>query len=283
MLSSQHRPFYAYNEATAPQKCNALLGIWRGFLGHVFHSDLLLLRFQWPRGVAYEPGQPWMHEAFETIAQALLLAATRLLDLSTAELQAGWSYTIAVSQMLSALPEDRPVIYFFLFDTLSGGAGYATQVGTYVDELLIESQRMLDHCPEQCERSCYRCLRTYYNRIHHHLLDRRLAGRLLHAIVSGQPPEISPVAQQAAQLEMLQRYLELAGVLCQREEQWREGTVPLLLEGKLAVGVYPVQQDRQGMGHPLDALPASQVRLLSDYALAHELPHIAESLLVFLR
>ncbi len=276
------RPFHVLNRATAPLKCNVSEGVWRGFLGHIFHSDLLLLRFQWPRGVAYQPSQPWMHDAFETITQAFLLAATRLLDISTTELQAGWSYTIAVSPAMPAGTEDRPVVYFFLFDTLSGGAGYATQIGQYIDRLLVEAQSILDHCPDQCEQSCYRCLRTYHNRIQHHRLDRRLAGTLLRAIVNGRTPEASTVAQQVAQLEMLQRYLELVGVECRHEEMWQGVTVPLLLkttQGNQAIGVYPVQQDRQVVRHPLDMLPANRVSLFSDYELAHDLPHIAESLL----
>lgn len=283
LQKAHERPFHLLNQATAPQKCNTPDGIWRGFLGHLFHSDLLLLRFQWPEGVAYESGQTWMHDAFVTLTQALVLAATRLLDISTSELQAGWSYTIAASRTPSDPKDSRPVVYFFLFDTLSGGAGYATQVGAHVDRLLLEAQRILDDCPDECEQSCYRCLRAYQNRMYHHRLDRHLAGTLLRAIVSGQPPETTSVAQQVVQLEMLQRYLELAGRLCQREVKWRGVMVPLLVKttsGDVAVGTYPVQQDRQIVKHPLDALPASQGMVLSTYALVHDLPHIAELLLL---
>jgi len=67
----------------APRKCTGPDGIWRGYLGHIFHSDLLLLRFHWPADVAYDVGHPWMRDALDTIAQALLLAATRLLDIAT--------------------------------------------------------------------------------------------------------------------------------------------------------------------------------------------------------
>ncbi len=93
-----------------------------------------------------------MRDALDTLAQALLLATTRLLDISTSELQAGWSYSIAAQHDAA---QER-VAYLFLFDTLSGGAGYATQSGQYIEHILRETQAILDTCPDQCEQSCYR-------------------------------------------------------------------------------------------------------------------------------
>jgi len=46
-----------------------------------------------------------------------------------------------------------------------------------------------------------------------------------------------------------------------------------------AIGTYPVQQERQLVTHSLDRLPAKQVRLFSDYELAHDLPKVAQLLL----
>ncbi len=276
------RPFLLPKWA-GPPKCNGSDGIWHGYLGHTFHSDLLLLRFLWPTGVSYEVGQFWMRDALDTLAQALLLAATRLLDIATTELQVGWSYTIAApgtAGVEAALPR---MADFFLFDTLSGGAGYATQVGQYVEPLLASTQRILDTCPEHCERSYYRCLRTYLNRMIHQRLDRHLASTLLRAIVNGKAPAKLPISQQAEQLEMLRQFLELAGTVeCQREVELHGIPVPLLVRTShesYAIGTYPVQQDRQAVGHALDALPTKQVRLFSDYELVHNLPTIAQSLL----
>ncbi len=274
------RPFLVPTWISTSGKCNGLEGIWHGYLGHTFHSDLLLIRFLWPISVNYQVGERWMRDALDTIAQALLLAATRLLDIAASELQVGWNYTIAAP----GSPPPPRMADFFLFDTLSGGAGYATQVGQHIDTLLSQAQYILDTCPEQCERSCYRCLRTYTNRIIHQRLDRRLAGTLLRAIVSGKAPDTLPLAQQAQQLDLLRQFLELTGggVECQRESVQHGISVPLLLrtsQGSSAIGVYPVQQNRQVIQHPLDALPKSQVQLFSDYELMHNLPNIAQLLL----
>ena len=54
------RPFLVPGWIAAPRKCSGLDGIWHGYLGHTFHSDLLLLRFLWPKDVAFQLGHPWM-------------------------------------------------------------------------------------------------------------------------------------------------------------------------------------------------------------------------------
>ena len=279
---SHDRPFLVPGWMTASRKCYGSDGIWRGYLGHTFHSDLLLLRFRWPDKVAYHVGHPWMRDALDTIAQAILLAATRLLDIATSDLQVGWSYTVAAPRIDAAQHVPPRMADFFVFDTLSGGAGFATQVGQYIESLLSLTYDILTSCPEQCERSCYRCLRTYTNRIIHSHLDRNLGGILLRSILDGQAPATLSLAQQAAQLDMLRQFLELAGVPCECEGIVHGIQVPLLvktLRGTFAVGTYPIQQELQKAKHPLDALPERHVRLFSDYELAHDLPNIAQPLL----
>jgi hypothetical protein len=275
---NHQRPFLIPPWMSAARLCTGPQGIWQGYLGHVFYSDLLMLRLQWPTGVAYQIGSPWMRDALDTLAQAFLLAATRLLDISTSELQAGWSYSTTAQENL----QER-VAYLFLFDTLSGGAGYATQVGQHIERLLKETQNILADCPDQCERSCYRCLRTYQNRMLHHRLDRQLAGTLLKSIVSGLASEAFSVARQIEELQMLQHYFELNGAICQQSVVIQGVTVPLQVkaQGKtLLLGAYPVQQDLQVNKHPLSALSGTQVQCFNDYELAHNLPQIAQTLLL---
>ena len=279
---SHDRPFLVPGWMTASRKCYGSDGIWRGYLGHTFHSDLLLLRFRWPDKVAYHVGHPWMRDALDTISQAILLAATRLLDIATSDLQVGWSYTVAAPQADASQNVPPRMADFFVFDTLSGGAGYSTQVGHHIESLLSLTHRILTSCPEQCDRSCYRCLRTYTNRIIHSHLNRYLGGILLRSILDGQAPATLTIAQQARQLDMLRQFLELAGMPCECEDMLNGIQVPLLVKtmrGTYAVGTYPIQQELQKKKHPLDALPERQVRLFSDYELAHDLPNVAKLLL----
>lgn len=274
---SHNRPFLT--PPWLPSKCAGKDGIWHGVLGNVFHSDLLLVRFRWPLGLAYDIGAPWMREACESLAQALAIAATRILDIATTELLVGWTYTQAGLGRDDA--SDVRTVDFYLFDTLSGGAGYANQMGSRVFSLLARAQYVLDECPERCERSCYRCLRSYENRVLHDRLDRKLAGELLRAIVSGDPPAAGSVEEQASQLSPLATFLDLAGISSSLSMTWSGVHVPLLVRsphGEIAVGVRPVLHDPQVVGHPLDRLSDTQRLIVSDYQLSRDLPGVAKLL-----
>jgi Distinct helicase family with a unique C-terminal domain including a metal-binding cysteine cluster len=281
LQQAHERPFLIQNWSSTTPRCTAPDGIWHGYLGHTFYSDLFMLRIQWPDGVNFQLGAPWMRDALDTLTQAFQLATTRYLDISTTELQAGWSYSIAAQPDTSSNNDTARTAYIFLYDTLSGGAGYATQAGQNIEQLLIETQNILDNCPDQCERSCYHCLRTYYNRMQHHHLDRRLAGTLLHSLKTGLPPAHFSVEQQVEKLQLLKNYLELSGLQCQSNHRLGNVTIPLLVERghtHLAIGTYPVQQDESVIEHPLYAQTAMDVRIFSDYDLAHRLPEKANSL-----
>lgn len=269
LTRSHGRPFLTPRWVAS--QCTGKAGIWHGALGHIFHSDLLLMRLRWQSGLAYEVGAAWMREACESLAQALAIAATRMLDIASTELRAGWSYTQAI------LHPNARMVDFYLFDTLSGGAGYAGQVGSHVPDLIEHTQHFLDDCPEHCERSCYRCLRSYENRMLHERLDRRLAGALLRTIVSGTLPEPRSIVEQAQQLTPLAKFLELAGTYTVLQGQQANTTVPLLVHtpnGRpIAVGVRSVLRDFHNASQALDQL--RDTVLVNDYQLARDLPGVA--------
>jgi hypothetical protein len=79
----------------------------------------------------------------------------------------------------------------FLYDTLSGGAGFTRQVGVRFPEVFAEALRLLESCPDRCDRSCYRCLRSYKNKFDHDLLDRRIGSYLMRYLATGvvAPPD----------------------------------------------------------------------------------------------
>jgi hypothetical protein len=60
----------------------------------------------------------------------------------------------------------------FLYDTLPGGAGFSTQLAGRGLELFREALSLMKTCPEDCDASCYRCLRSFKNKFEHSLLDR---------------------------------------------------------------------------------------------------------------
>ena len=54
-----------------------------------------------------------------------------------------------------------------------------------------EALRILEGCPEGCDRSCYRCLRSYKNKFEHDLLDRHLGAALLRYVLYGELPTVN--------------------------------------------------------------------------------------------
>ena len=76
----------------------------------------------------------------------------------------------------------------YLYDTLSGGAGFARRAGELGLAVFEEALHILEACPESCDRSCYRCLRSYKNKFEHDLLDRHLGASLLRYLIYGSYP-----------------------------------------------------------------------------------------------
>jgi hypothetical protein len=46
-------------------------------------------------------------------------------------------------------------------------------------------------CPEDCDVSCYRCLRSFKNKFEHSLLDRHVGAELLEYVLNGEQPEFN--------------------------------------------------------------------------------------------
>ncbi len=120
-------------------------------------------------------GETITQTALRTLAEALARAACDLLEIEPGEVQAEYR---------PALSQDGKLGYeteIFLYDTLPGGAGFAqaaAQAGRAIFDLALER---MSACPEgtNCDLSCYRCLRTFRNRIDHSTLDRHTGRALL--------------------------------------------------------------------------------------------------------
>ena len=68
--------------------------------------------------------------------------------------------------------------------------------------LFNDALGILASCPANCDASCYRCIRSFRNKLDHRLLDRHLGAQLLrHALQGGYPDY--PVARINASLGVL--------------------------------------------------------------------------------
>lgn len=234
------------------------------YLGTSFRSDLLLIRSTLRSPLGYGPSDPWLRDAMRTAAEALALAASRVLDVDPAELSAGHRL------LPPGLGEAGEASFdLYLFDTAAGGAGYAAEAGAELPAILRAALELVEGCPSQCERSCTRCLRHYGNRFWHATLDRHLAAQVLRHLMYGEAPEPAPVEEQRQILAPLRRFLELEGW---EVEQGREGAPLLVRSGarQVAVGVFPALLDPGApeFAHPL----AASGVLLRDYVVARDLP-----------
>jgi hypothetical protein len=237
-------------------------------LGHIFKTDLLLLRFSITRPIVTDTANPVVLRALEdslySIAEGLRLCASRhkQLDLDPSEFGAGF-------RIVPSLESEATFLDVYLYDTLSGGAGYADLAGRNIAEILDDVQNLLEGC--QCERSCESCLRHYHNQHLRERLDRRVAAQLLRYARSGQVPVEDTTRKQAADLAALQRLLELDGFRCTAEA----GSIPVLVEkgGKrLAVGTKSGLLDETWQGHSLHSAGAEPMQLLNDFILRRNLP-----------
>jgi len=265
---SHSRPFlvprHILERDGAGNKCNG--EVRRGlFLVHDFRTDLLLLRGAFRRPLDFQPEQPWLYDALATLAEALALGASLHLDIDPGELSAGF-------RLLPALVDgDEGVAELYLFDTASGGAGYAADAGEQLQKVLNRTEELLRECPGHCERSCTKCLRHYGNRFLHGRLDRRIALQLLRFFRTGAVSPFASAADQARVLRPLARFLELEGWTTMTDSS---GALRCDGPRSMTVGVYPalLVSEVAETAHPT-ASPSDAPRvILPDYLVEHDLP-----------
>ncbi|MCR6654648.1 MAG: DUF1998 domain-containing protein [Opitutus sp.] len=218
----------------------------------------------------------------KTLAEALNLAASRRLDLDPSEFSSGF-------RVYPTDPQNQEIIgEIYLFDTLSGGAGYASQIGLELREVLDQEVRhLLGHCPANCDRSCYECLRHYGNQYFHNQLDRHLALALLDYALVGTLPPLDDWTAQTRALAPLARMLEKSGVSVQLGVQAGPITLPLIAERRgqrlligTANGLYAKTASD---AHPLtkryrnDA--ASPVEIINEFLLSRNRPAVHQEIL----
>jgi hypothetical protein len=188
---SHRKPYPDERDSTCPGGKTARAIV----LGTDFITDVLLISIQITPPLVLRPGFLATEIAMRTLCEALAKSACRILDLEAGEIQAEFR------PALNGRGSDGLETEIYLYDTLPGGAGFVRQVSELRRELLQKAMVILDKCPEGCDSSCYRCLRSYKNKFDHQLLDRHIAVGLLHYLISGEVPVISEArAQRARQL-----------------------------------------------------------------------------------
>lgn len=151
-------------------------------LGADFITDVLLISFSVDPPITLEPGLLATNVALRTLSEALTKAACEVLELESQELQAEFRPALTAAGRAGREAE------IYIYDTLPGGAGFSRRVGALAERVFERTRELLLRCPDDCDRSCYRCLRSYKNKFDHVLLDRSLGAALLNYSMTGHPP-----------------------------------------------------------------------------------------------
>lgn len=201
-LGAHTRDYHIAGRNVGPSRCNGQYE--RVYLGYGFNSDALLLRIPIVDSLRFHPVAPTerqpIGDAIQSLAEAIVLGVGRELDIDIREINAGYRFLRVGEENFADI---------FVYDTLSGGAGYATQAGEVMPSVIQRVENLLSGC--DCSSSCNKCLRHYGNRFHHATLDRFLALDLLRFVRDGSLPANPTIDDQRAILTPLISMLGLAG------------------------------------------------------------------------
>jgi len=155
-------------------------------LGTDFPTDVALFSLRLAHPLRLRPADSVTKIALRTLSEALARAATDLLEIEPGEVLA--EYRPAISPLgVEGLETE-----IFLYDTLSGGAGFAREAARKGRKLFERALERMQGCEERCPMSCYRCLRSFRNRIDHAQLDRFMGIALAEYLLDGELSGFAP-------------------------------------------------------------------------------------------
>lgn len=260
-------------------------------LGTDFFSDVLLIRLRVDDPVTLRPLYQATQVALRTLAEAITIAAAAKLGIEPTELDAEFRAALTPAGGHGREAE------IYLYDTLPGGAGFTRRVGELGIEVYKDALKLLEGCPEQCEESCYRCLRSFRNRFDHSMMDRHVGASLLRYLLHDTEPRLEQARLERSARRLYEdlRLLGEAGVEFERDVSV---TVPGI--GTVTAPILATKNGRQfivGVSGPLTPNKASDpalqdakenqvgvpVRLVDDLVIGRHLPNASRSVLGLLR
>ena len=170
-------------------------------LGYDFITDMLVLEFALNDAVLDTcNASMWLNMSAQSLAEALRLSASQVLDVDFTELVTGCRVRRS---------ESGTFVDVYIYDSLSGGAGYAVSLTEDIAEILQGIRELLAGC--DCGSACRKCLKHYRNQYVHGMLDRFAALQLLKWGISGKVADDLPLAVQKEYISPLEGVLQEAG------------------------------------------------------------------------
>jgi ATP-dependent helicase YprA (DUF1998 family) len=203
LLSGPHRrPFPSDLDPTCPGDATTRHIV----LGTDFITDIALFSFKVKDPMQLRPGQYPTDVALRTVSEAFAKAGSKMLGIEPGELMAEFRPALTPEGQSGLEAE------IFVYDTLPGGAGFSTQLVARGQELLEVALKLVESCPEHCDASCYRCLRSFKNKFEHGLLDRHVGAELLRYLLKGTLPHFD-ASRLKASTALLAKDLQRQGGL----------------------------------------------------------------------
>lgn len=227
------------------------------YLGHQFRTDLLVFEMALdPYKVNTETAGLWIKRAGQSVAEAMVLAAGRILDIEFNEIKSGYRIRYDYNKRLV-------YVDVFLFDSLSSGAGYCATLSEQTSRLLKETEKVLEYCPNKCDSACHDCLQHFWNQRVHTQLDRFAGLELLKWCKNSALAAPLTYRQQDELLKPL-------GRLSPRYQISRDGTNHYVeCNGqKIRIYVYPAMWNKYSKSIPQDAIA------ISDKSIKYALPQV---------
>ena len=176
----------------AKRKCDDLASD-RYMLGHVFRTDLIVIRFDLdhtPLIISNEINSKHFTGASLALKEAIITSAQRHLNLMNREISGG------VRKVVRKTDNGwKRYLDVFLYDSVPGGAGLVTRLKDHQNliPLILEDSIIRlggDNCTNSvpCDRACTGCLLDFRNSIEHNILNRPLGLQLAEYFRNGTKP-----------------------------------------------------------------------------------------------
>lgn len=163
------RPYKILYKKDDDQKCNHN---WIDtFLGYIFKTDMFVMEIELDRSVLNIDNinwEFWFIPALTTLTEAFSLSAAKVLDIDFTDVKSGYR-----------IRRNNGILYadVFLYDNLTSGAGYSVRIKNVLNEVFDDMEARLGNC--DCEKSCPKCVRHFWNQVLHNYLDRKCGLELL--------------------------------------------------------------------------------------------------------
>ena len=165
-FATGHNEKYQLEHKTAyGKKCSNDKPAKEYFLTHEFKTDVARITFETSQAIDYS--------TMISALFALLEAMSKELDIERNDIK-GTLYKTRIQGI-------GLVYNIIIYDAVGGGAGHSrrliTSDGQVLSNVIKHAVDLLESC--DCDPSCYKCLRNYFNQKLHDFLDRRIAASFL--------------------------------------------------------------------------------------------------------